>query len=390
METKSFAIGQSVRNVMVSGYNARYIAYRETYVTAYVLDTQTGRIIYRITQPHYITSLAFSSDGNLIAVGSSNCQVTIHNLNTHTLIDQYRHSDKIRSVAFSPCGKLIASSSDGRTIVRNIEQSTNVSVNEVWNQRHYKVEFLGSSHEVGMLHDSMFDMQNIKNSRIVFHHGFATGGGNPFAELNDDREACELLTDYVKLPTDFEFDSTTRRVAVKCGTTLQIFDVVTGMQIGVLENKESKDENVKRNLGGKEPQKIEHPRKVLTKDDCIDSFKFDSAGSMMICATKRSIKVWSLVNIDGNGQLIPVILANYNPPILEENEPIYVGFCNDGKTMFVKSPSDHDIRFYDSPKLEMMQTFLMARCRSVESPLQRFFANTLFDLNVVRLIFENL
>ena len=67
---------------------------------------------------HWVRSLAFSPDGQILASGSEDKTIKLWDVKTGKYLNTFKgHDDKIRSVAFSPNGKLIASGSDDQLVM---------------------------------------------------------------------------------------------------------------------------------------------------------------------------------------------------------------------------------------------------------------------------------
>lgn len=79
-----------------------------------VVDMQAGRVAYQITtHSDWIRSVSWSPDGRLVATGSDDKMVGIWDAKTGAQLHFLEgHTDWVRSVAFSPDGKILASASD--------------------------------------------------------------------------------------------------------------------------------------------------------------------------------------------------------------------------------------------------------------------------------------
>lgn len=336
METKTFDIGLTVQNVVISP-DVRYIAYCSGRTRANVFDTQTQTVIYRVEQKFRISALAFSPDNTHFAVGSTNSDVTIHSLNELKMINNYSHNNAVESVHFSPCGKFVISGGeDGMTIVWPLDDSAVFTIGQ-HGQWVYESIFVDDN-KIAVLHDLKFEIWNLATNKIESHFNFI---------IDED--------DYTKLTSHFEYNSTTRMIAFRFGSNLKIYDIDKMEQIYIIENKEN-----------------------------IDQFEFSKDGSMLVCSSGQSINVWDMETFE--------LIEHNCLPIEDEKENIHVGFCNDDMSIFVKSSSDTFVRFYNSPKFEVIMAarfgFLMVMHKRDKNAVQRFAKNPLFDFNLVRLIFK--
>ena len=84
--------------------------------TATVSNAQNGQLLYIINHTDCIRSVTFSPDGSLIATGSYDNTVKISNARTGQLVYTINHTHCISSVAFSPNGTLIATGSYDNTV----------------------------------------------------------------------------------------------------------------------------------------------------------------------------------------------------------------------------------------------------------------------------------
>ncbi|MHC1592864.1 MAG: WD40 repeat domain-containing protein, partial [Methermicoccaceae archaeon] len=74
-----------------------------------------------------VRSVAFSPDGKLVASGSNDGTVKLWNVSTRGYVATLEFNGPVLSVAFSPDGKLLASGSDDRTVkLWNVSTRENV------------------------------------------------------------------------------------------------------------------------------------------------------------------------------------------------------------------------------------------------------------------------
>jgi WD40 repeat protein len=63
------------------------------------------------------TSIAFSPDGEMLAIGTHSGQVLLYEFSAQKFVQVFQgHTDHVSSVAFSPDGKWLASGSRDKTI----------------------------------------------------------------------------------------------------------------------------------------------------------------------------------------------------------------------------------------------------------------------------------
>jgi WD40 repeat protein len=80
-------------------------------------DTQSRECQSRTELEEYILSMAFSPNGQQIAIGTWNGWIYLWNWQSEEpCVKLEEHEDGVRCIAYSPCGEWIASGSDGRTV----------------------------------------------------------------------------------------------------------------------------------------------------------------------------------------------------------------------------------------------------------------------------------
>jgi len=83
-----------------------------------IFDVPSGRLLHTLSgHDDRVRSVAFSPDGRLLASGSDDNKVKIWEVASGRLLHTLSgHGDWVRSVAFSPDGRLLASGSDDGTV----------------------------------------------------------------------------------------------------------------------------------------------------------------------------------------------------------------------------------------------------------------------------------
>jgi WD40 repeat protein len=89
--------------------------------TVILWDVKTGQQIGEPLSRHWdvVRSVAFSPDGKMLASGSEDHTILLWDVQTHLQVGQplSEHSDLVLSIAFSPDGKTLASGSQDKNII---------------------------------------------------------------------------------------------------------------------------------------------------------------------------------------------------------------------------------------------------------------------------------
>jgi WD40 repeat protein len=108
----------------ISGCKAATVAFWDPDTLASLQQVEQGKPVDCLSDNPQL-SIAFSPDGNLLAVGGSDRKVKLWDLNTRRLLTLGEHTDIVWSVAFSPDGKELASASqEGSIKLWDVEKRT--------------------------------------------------------------------------------------------------------------------------------------------------------------------------------------------------------------------------------------------------------------------------
>jgi hypothetical protein len=101
----TFTFSPDSRQVVISGYAGR----------VHFLDLKSGKLVRQIDTPNTGTrSLAFSSDGKFLAVGSNDQNIAVYNLETGQLVqNMLRHGKRVDQVALRDDGLVVSASENG-------------------------------------------------------------------------------------------------------------------------------------------------------------------------------------------------------------------------------------------------------------------------------------
>lgn len=82
-----------------------------------ITEIKTGKFWWLDGHPSVVGGIAFSPDGNFLAVGGSDKIIYIFDAKTHALIKRLNgHTKPVNALAFSPDGKILLSSGDNETV----------------------------------------------------------------------------------------------------------------------------------------------------------------------------------------------------------------------------------------------------------------------------------
>ena len=85
--------------------------------TVQIWDAKTGELKHELKgHSHWVSSVAFSPNGERVASGSGDTTVRIWDLEAKTFWELKGHNERIYSVAFSPNGERVASASLDKTV----------------------------------------------------------------------------------------------------------------------------------------------------------------------------------------------------------------------------------------------------------------------------------
>lgn len=346
MELKTFKIGKHA-NVLAVSPDGCLIArcvpdYSNNYpkTNVYVFDCKEQKEIYNVKQSYMISALAFSYDSKLLAVGSTDGIVSIHDITKKELISDYRHKNAVDSVNFSKdSAQIVSGSEDGTAIVWNIQTHEQVQIFGRGGEWVHDAKFVNEN-DVAIVHDSCLEIWNIHRKTLCAALRY---------EHKDDPDDY-----FTNMPSGIVYNEVTHQIAVKIDKTLQIY--------------ETKD--------------LYHVSTVIA-DAHIQSFEFSRDGSLLVYATKNAIVVRDAKTLK--------MLENHYHPFEDAKYNSAVGFCADGMQIYVKATNDTEIHFFYSLKLEQnIISFLLASQAKEDNPVKRFVNLPSFDKNLLYCICEYL
>ena len=160
-------------------------------------ESQTGNLIWKqiLDAKADYPALAFSADGNLIAVGTGSGNVTIWNVSDGSLSQTLKGASyAVRAVAFSPDGNLIAAAgSDSMIQVWHVSDGTERTSYAV-RENVGKLVFSPDSRYLAMASDifAVYDLTSGNHSPVIYYAGIAP---HPTAEILFSSDSRSLITE---------------------------------------------------------------------------------------------------------------------------------------------------------------------------------------------------
>jgi WD40 repeat protein len=102
--------------VVACSHDGQWVASCSSSGGLVIYDTETGAVAHTFKSPQAITSAMFSPTEPILAVGSLSTTIRCFHLESNATVSLDGARDWVRSVAFSPDGRFIASASDDRAI----------------------------------------------------------------------------------------------------------------------------------------------------------------------------------------------------------------------------------------------------------------------------------
>ena len=245
-----------------------------------------------------VTSVKFSPDGKLLAVGGYRYVRLIDPVTGKTLATLSGHADYVRSIAFSPDGKMLAAGGGPPQRWGEIK---------IWDVRSRQLLNTMEGHK-----DCIYSVAWSVNGKLI-----ASGSYDKMAKLWDVATAKELLNlqDHIDAVFAVAFSPDgTRLASASQDRTVKIWDVATG-------------------------------RRLYTLSDALDgllNLAYSPSGDQIAAAGyDKTIYVWRLAREDGH--LAQSLIA-------DEDSILVLLWSPDGKTIITAS-SDGSIRFRDAATL---------------------------------------
>ena len=160
-------------------------------------ESQTGNLIWKqiLDAKADYPAMAFSADGNLIAVGTGSGNVTIWNVSDGSLSQTLKGASyAVRAVAFSPDGNLIAAAGSDSMI--QVWQVSNGAARTpyVLKENVGKLVFSPDSRYLAIASDifAVYDLTSGNNSPVRYYAGIAP---HPTAEILFSSDSRSLITE---------------------------------------------------------------------------------------------------------------------------------------------------------------------------------------------------
>jgi dipeptidyl aminopeptidase/acylaminoacyl peptidase len=245
-----------------------------------------------------VTSVKFSPDGDVLAIGGYKQVRLIDAASGKLLATLSGHADSVRSIAFSPDGKLLAAAGGAPQSVGEIK---------IWGVLSHRLLKTMRGHK-----DCIYSIAWSPDGKLI-----ASGSYDKTVKLWDVDAGRELRTlqDHIDAVFAVEFSPDGRRLAsASQDRTVKIWNVATG-------------------------------RRLYTLSDAVDgltSIAFSASGDQVAAGGyDKTIYIWHLAEEDGH--LTQALIA-------DEESLLAVAWSPDGKTI-VTASADGSIRFRDAATL---------------------------------------